>query len=156
VGEQFAAEALAILSEAAVWAKGRGIQVWQPDELREQDFVAAANADQLVMGFSGDRPAAAMLVQTSDPLYWPEVAPNSSLFLHKIAVRREFAGQGWLGRLVDFAVADARNRAIEWIRLDTLYRSKLQALYEAQGFVVVREAPLLIHGRQMIRMLRRL
>lgn len=156
VGEPFAADALAILLEAASWAIGRGFEVWKPLELRAQDFVAAAKADQLVMGYSADRPAAAMLLQTLDPVYWPEVAPDTSLFLHKIAVRREFAGQGWLRRLIDFAVADAGNRGIEWLRLDTLYRSRLQALYAAQGFVPVEEAPLMVHGQPMIRMQRRL
>ncbi|HXI76626.1 MAG TPA: GNAT family N-acetyltransferase [Steroidobacteraceae bacterium] len=154
VGEEFSAEALVILQEAATWAMDRGLDVWTIAELRAQDFVAAARAQQLVMGFSGVRPAAAMLIQTSDPIYWPEAAPNSSLFLHKIAVRREFAGQQWLRRLIEFAVADARDRGMGWIRLDTLFQSRLQGLYEALGFTVVQEPPLLIEKRLMIRMQR--
>jgi ribosomal protein S18 acetylase RimI-like enzyme len=154
VGEEFAAEALVIVQEAARWAMDRGYDVWTPAELGAQDFAAAARAQQLVMGFSGVRPAATMLIQTSDPIYWPEAAPNSSLFLHKIAVRREFAGQQWLRRLVEFAVADARDRGIGWIRLDTMFQSRLQGLYEMQGFTVVKEPPLLVDRRLMIRMQR--
>ena len=154
VGEEFSAEALVILQEAATWAMDRGLDVWTIAELRAWDFVVAARAQQLVMGFSGVRPTAAMLIQTSDPIYWPEAAPNSSLFLHKIAVRREFAGQQWLRRLIEFAVADARDRGMGWIRLDTLFQSRLQGLYEALGFTVVQEPPLLIEKRLMIRMQR--
>ena len=154
VGEEFAAEALLIVQEAASWARDRGFNVWTTAELHAQDFVAAARAQQLAMGFSGARPAATMLIQTSDRLYWPDAAPNSSLFLHKIAVRREFAGQQWLGRLIEFAVADAGDRGIEWIRLDTLFQSRLQGLYETQGFTVVNEPPLLVDRRLMIRMQR--
>jgi ribosomal protein S18 acetylase RimI-like enzyme len=156
VGEPFAAEALAILREVTAWAIGRGIEVWKAVELREQDFIIAAESNELVMGFSGDRSAATMRIQTSDLVYWPEVAPNTSLFLHKIAVRREFAGRDWLRRLIEFAVADAKDSAIGWIRLDTLHSSRLQGLYEKQGFAVVEEAPFVVHGQLMIRMQRAL
>jgi GNAT superfamily N-acetyltransferase len=154
VGELFAPEALAILQEVTTWAIGRGIEIWKAAELREQDFIIAAESNELVMGFSGDRSAATMLIQTSDLVYWPEVAPNTSLFLHKIAVRREFAGRDWLRRLIEFAVAEAKDRAIGWIRLDTLYSSKLRGLYEKQGFAMVEEAPFVVHGQLMIRMQR--
>jgi hypothetical protein len=51
-------------------------------------------------------------------------------------------------------VAEAKDRAIGWIRLDTLYSSKLRGLYEKQGFAVVEEAPYVVHGQLMIRMQR--
>ncbi len=152
VGPEFAAQALKVLREAAAWTISRGVEVWADTELREQDFVTAAGLGQLVMGFCGDRPAATMLLQPSDPVYWPNAAPHSALYLHKIAVLREFAGRGWLTRLVDFAANDARDRGIPCLRLDTLCKSPLQDLYARHGFAVVDEAPLVIHGRLMIRM----
>jgi GNAT superfamily N-acetyltransferase len=130
--------------------------VWADAELREQDFLRAAGLGELVMGFSGDCSAATMLLQSSDPIYWPEAAPNTALYLHKIAVLREFAGRGWLTRLVDFAAQDARDRAIRRLRLDTLWRSPLQGLYARHGFVAVDEAALVMHGRLMMRMERAL
>jgi GNAT superfamily N-acetyltransferase len=156
VGPEFAAEALGILREAAAWTIGRGVDVWTDAELREQDFRTAAGLGELVMGFSGDCSAATMLLQSSDPVYWPEAAPNTALYLHKIAVLREFAGRGWLTRLIDFAATDARGRGIRRLRLDTLWQSSLQRLYARHGFVAVDEAPLVVHGRRMIRMERAL
>jgi GNAT superfamily N-acetyltransferase len=152
VGPEFAAQALGVLREAAAWAISRGVEVWADTELREQDFVTAAGLGQLVMGFCGGRPAATMLLQPSDSVYWPNAAPHSALYLHKIAVLREFAGRGWLGLLIDFAANDARDRSIPHLRLDTLCRSPLQDLYARHGFAAIDEAPLVVHGRLMIRM----
>jgi GNAT superfamily N-acetyltransferase len=152
VGPEFAAQALRVLREAAAWAISRGVEVWTDAELREQDFVTAAGLGQLVMGFCGGRPAAAMLLQPSDAVYWPNAAPHSALYLHKIAVLREFAGRGWLTRLIDFAANEARDRGIPHLRLDTLCKSPLQDLYARHGFALVDEAPLVVHGRLMIRM----
>jgi GNAT superfamily N-acetyltransferase len=152
VGLEFVTEALSIVRAAAAWANGRGVEVWTDAELREQDFRTAAALGQLVMGFSGDRSAATVLLQSSDSLYWPEAAPNTGLYLHKIAVRREFAGRGWLTRLIDFAASDARDRGIGRLRLDTLCGTPLEALYARHGFAAVDEAPLVVCGRLMIRM----
>lgn len=98
VDHEFAAADLAILRDAADWASGHGIEVWSDAELSDQDLQKEARLGQLVMGFSGRQAAAAMLLQPSDPIYWPTIAPNTSLYTHKIAVRREFAGERALCR----------------------------------------------------------
>jgi len=154
VGAEHASDAVSILREAAAWALSRGIVVWRTEELCEQDFREAALLGELVMGFNDGQAAATMLLQSSDTIYWPEIAPNTSLFLHKIAVRRTYAGRGWLGRLVEFADQNARRRDISWLRLDTLHGTPLRYLYEQHGFSVVDEPPVTHLGRQMIRMQR--
>jgi GNAT superfamily N-acetyltransferase len=154
VGAEYANEAVSILREATAWALSRGIVVWRTDELRERDFREAALQGELVMGFNDGQAVATMLLQGSDPIYWPEIPPNTSLFLHKIGVRRAHAGRGWLGRLVEFADQNARRLDIRWLRLDTLHGSPLRHLYEHHGFSVIDEPPVIHLGRQMIRMQR--
>ena len=154
VGADYANDAVSILNEAAAWALSRGVVVWRTGELREQDFREAALLGELVMGFDDGQAVATMLLQGSDPIYWPEIAPNTSLFLHKIAVRRAHAGRGWLGRLVEFAGQNARRRDIRWLRLDTLQGPHLRHLYEQQGFSVIDEPPVMHSGRPMIRLCR--
>lgn len=154
VGPEYAQDAVSILRESAAWALSRGILVWRDDELREQEFRQAALLGELVMGFNSGHAVATMLLQSSDPTYWPEIAADTSLFLHKIGVRRAHAGSGWLGRLVEFAEQNARQRNIGWLRLDTLHGTRLRQLYEQHGFSVVDEPPLMHLGRPMIRMLR--
>lgn len=154
VGVEYASDAVSILREAAAWALSRGILVWRASELPEEDFRAAALSGELVMGFDEGQTVATMLLQSSDPIYWPEVAPGTSLFLHKIAVRRAHAGRGWLGRLIEFADQNARRRDIGWLRLDTLPESPLRYLYEQHVFSVLGCPPVVHLGRAMIRMQR--
>jgi GNAT superfamily N-acetyltransferase len=147
-----ALDALAIIREAATWAAAAGIPVWELDELRQDAYEAAARKSELVIGYADAEPAATMLLQTEDPLYWPDEAPASALYLHKVAVRRAYAGQGWLPRLIDYAVDEATRRDIRCLRLDTVLRPKPRSLYEHHGFRVLVEPPLTVAGRQMIRM----
>jgi GNAT superfamily N-acetyltransferase len=146
------ATALSILLEAAAWGAARGTDIWSEAELRSIDFAAAARAGELVIGHEGGAPAATMLLQTSDPIYWPDDAPGDALYVHKVAVRRAFASLGWLTRLIEFAATEARARSIARLRLDTILRPQLQSMYERLGFFTVVEKPLLRNGRKMIRM----
>jgi GNAT superfamily N-acetyltransferase len=146
---------LAILREAAAWAAASGIAVWEPAELREAEFEAAAAAGELILGFEGASPAATMLLQSADAVYWPEAEPGSALYVHKVAVRRASAGRGWLPRLIEFAAQEAHQRAIPFLRLDTVHRPKMQAMYEDLGFRVLAEEPMTMYGRRIIRLERR-
>ena len=145
-------DAVAIIREAAAWAAARGIDVWAPHEIREEAFEASARKAELLIGFADATPAAMMLLQTEDAVYWPNEPPASALYLHKVAVRRSFAGQGWLARLIDFAVAEANSAGISRLRLDTILRPKLRSMYEQHGFRMLEEEPMLVNGKQMIRM----
>jgi len=155
-GPEAAAEAVSILREAAAHFAQRGIEVWTEDELREDDFAAAARAGELIVGYTGALAAATMLLQPADLLYWPAAAPQSALYVHKVAVRRAFAGRGWLERLVAFAASEAGARGLPFLRLDTLEGPTLRALYERFGFVALAEPPIVVRGRRLIRMQRRL
>jgi len=147
-----AQDALVVIREAAAWARARGIEVWAPHELRQETYEAAACNSELVVGYADATPAATMLLQSEDSIYWPQEPPGSAIYVHKVAVRRAFAGQSWLARLIDFAVEDADLRGIRALRLDTILRPKLQSLYERHGFRTLVEEPLSVAGRQMIRM----
>jgi GNAT superfamily N-acetyltransferase len=155
-GASAAVQAVAILLEATAWGAAQGFDVWSPADLRLDPFAAAARAGELVIGYAGSTPAATMLLQPADPVYWPEAEPGTALYIHKLAVRRAFAGQGWLTRLFEFAATEARARGIHCLRLDTVLGPKLQSIYEAHGFSLLVEKPKLVNGRQMIRMERRL
>jgi GNAT superfamily N-acetyltransferase len=148
--------AVDILAEASAWARTIGGEVWSPRELQAQAFSAAAARGELVLGLAGARPVATMLLQSEDRVYWPEMPPASALYVHKVAVRREAAAQGWLTRLLGYAERDARGRGIGWLRLDTMPRPKLRALYERHGFNVINEAPPIVNGRPMLRLEKRL
>jgi GNAT superfamily N-acetyltransferase len=151
-----AAEAVGILREAAQWLIDRGLGHWSVDEFNRADFMAAAQAGELVMGFEGRLAAAVMLLQGLDPLYWPAEPPGAALYIHKLAVRRASAGRRWGHRMIEWAATQARMRGIPHLRLDTLPKSMLQSLYEQEGFVSVDRYPIRVGSAVLIRMERRL
>jgi len=155
-GPRAAADAVSILREAAQHFAKRGIYVWTGDELRDDDFIAAASAGELYLGYTGAQAVATMLLQPADLLYWPEAAAGSALYIHKVAVRRAAAGRGWLERLIDHAVSEAVARGLPFLRLDTLEGATLRSLYEGLGFSALNEPPIVVGGRRLIRMEKRL
>lgn len=77
-----------------------------------------------------------MALTDYDQKYWPEVERGQSLYLHKLAVKREFAGKGYSKELITFAKDLALSKGINSIRLDCNYhRKKLREIYENEGFV---------------------
>jgi len=151
-----AAEAVGILREAAQWLIDRGLGHWSVDEFKRADFAAHAQAGELVIGFEDEFAAAVMLLQSSDPLYWPTEPPGAALYIHKLAVRRASAGRRWSHRMIEWAASQARTRGIAHLRLDTIPKSVLQSLYEQEGFVSVDRYPIRVGPTVVVRMERRL
>ena len=151
-----AADAVRILKEAAQWLIERRIGHWSVDEFRMEDFAAAADAEELVIGLEDGAAAAVMLLQITDALYWPTESPGAALYIHKLAVRRAAAGQRWSARMIAWAATEARARAIPRLRLDTVPGPALRDLYETYGFVVVDPGPIKVGAVTVIRMERML
>ena len=131
--------AVRIMREVAQWCIDTGRPMWTLDELTAEALLRhpPAEADFRVARFYGE-PAAAMILQWRDPLFWPRVPAGESGFLHKLCVRRAFAGRGLSARMVEAAAAECRERQASWLRLDTDNgRVKLCRLYEGMGFIKV-------------------
>ncbi|PLC06792.1 N-acetyltransferase [Variovorax sp. RO1] len=81
--------------------------------------------------------AGVMRLDLEDPSFWPEIAPGSSLFVHKLAVRRAWAGRGVSRALLGHARDHARALGRPWLRLDCVAdRTALRTLYEGFGFTL--------------------
>lgn len=135
-----AAVAVEILREASRWVASISRPLWHADSFVVGDFERAAAMQELVLGYEPD-PVACMLLQKRDEVYWPDDADGEALYLHKIAVRRAAAGQGWLGRLIGWAASEARSAGARFLRLDTADREKLVSLYQSHGFRAVDPHP---------------
>jgi len=125
--------AIGIMREAARWQIAQGTPLWRLENLTREKI---ANPDgEFHVAWSGKESAAAMLLSYHDPLFWPEVAAGTSGFVHKLAVRRGFAGQGAAEAMLRHAAALCREKGVPMLRLDTdLRRPRLCALYERAGF----------------------
>jgi len=134
--------ALAVLVEVAQWTERFGEPVWEAASFTRAEHEALAAAGELVGGFEGERLVACMRLQAADPLWWPEDPPGDALYLHKVVVRREAAGRGWLGRLLAWAADEGRRRGVRALRLDTLADTPLPGIYARHGFRPTDPAPL--------------
>ena len=125
--------ASSIMSEAAEWLAGKGQPLWPLDEVSVQRLRERCKSDEILVGYIGAEPVVAALLQWSDPFFWP--GKTDSGFIHKLAIRRAFAGQGHPAALLLWAANACRAASRRFLRLDCVAsREKLCAFYEQQGF----------------------
>jgi GNAT superfamily N-acetyltransferase len=124
------------LAEAARWVEDLdGTVMWVEGELEDERVRLEAAAGMFVVGEVDGRVAGAMRFQLEDQLFWPDLNAADSAFVHRLAVRRAFAGQGISTALLESAVDRARTLGRRYLRLDCdAERSRLRAFYERFGF----------------------
>ena len=126
----------AMLREAAQWVDALGVVMWEEGELDRARIDAEVHAGQFVVAKVGGEMAGAVRFQLEDPLFWPDLPPGRSAFVHRLVVRRAFKGCGVSQALLAWAVNHARAEGRDALRLDCdADRLKLRALYEAFGFI---------------------
>ena len=124
-----------ILGEAAHWLAQSGTPMWKGDELsplRISDDVSkglfyVAEWDGEIVG--------TIKFQLEDKLFWPDVPPGESAFVHRLAVRRQFAGGVISSAMLRWAAERARALGRRYLRLDCeASRARLRQVYEKFGF----------------------
>ena len=139
--------AVAVMLEAALWLQEREMPLWAVDEIKALPETYPANA--FLTLYQSGRPAAAALLLESDPLFWPQIPPGTSGFLHKLSVRRSYAGTGLSLRMIAYAATLCYNDGKTHLRLDCdASREKLKTLYQSAGFACLGERTVqtTIHG----------
>jgi GNAT superfamily N-acetyltransferase len=124
------------LAEAARWVEELdGTIMWVEGELEQERVRAEAGAAMFVVGEVDGRVAGAMRFQLEDRLFWPDLDAADSAFVHRLAVRREFAGRGVSTALLAWAVDRAHALGKRFLRLDCdAERGRLRGFYERFGF----------------------
>lgn len=124
------------LAEAARWIEELdGTIMWVEGELEDECVRAEAGAGMFVVAEIDGRVAGAVRFQLDDRLFWPDLDDSESAFVHRLAVRRAFAGQEISTALLEWAVDRARSLGKRYLRLDCdAERSRLRAFYERFGF----------------------
>jgi GNAT superfamily N-acetyltransferase len=139
IREAAAADAQAIaatLIEAAKWVEQLdGTIMWVEGELEEDRVRAEVRAGMFVVAEIDGQIAGALRFQLEDRLFWSDLDGRDSAFVHRLAVRRAFAGQGVSKALLEWTVNRARALGKRYLRLDCdAERSRLRAFYERFGF----------------------
>jgi GNAT superfamily N-acetyltransferase len=125
----------AILNEAERWLEERGIPLWNVVDLAADQLRGDVTSRLFVLAEANGRAAGTLKYQLEDPLIWPDVREADSAFLHRMAVRREFAGGTASTALLKWAVDRTKGLGRRYLRLDCdASRPKLRLVYEQFGF----------------------
>jgi GNAT superfamily N-acetyltransferase len=110
--------------------------MWRDDELVESRLAADVAAGLFFVAECDREPVGVIKFQLEDPEFWPDLPPGESAFVHRLAVRRSFAGGEVSAALLNWALERTRSLGKKYLRLDCeASRPKLRALYERFGFV---------------------
>lgn len=124
-----------ILSAAAVDLQVRGLALWSPSDIGVSVITPHVLGGLYHVGLEGGVAVGVFRLEAADPVFWPEMAAGSAVYLHKLAVHPARQGQGCAHRLLTHAVTLARDRGAGFLRLDCMGgRPKLRRVYEGFGF----------------------
>ncbi len=124
-----------ILNEAAGWLEERGIPLWPREEISATRIAGAVVVGEFLLAEKDGETAGTIKFQLEDPEIWPDVPVGESAFIHRLAVRRRFAGQGVSTALLKWSVECAASLKKRYLRMDCVAdRPRLRAIYERFGF----------------------
>ena len=124
-----------ILKEAARWLEPAGMPLWREGELEPASIGADVRAGLFFLAECSGDPAGTVNFQLDDPLFWPEARPQEAAYIHRLAVRRAYAGTGLSTALLRWAAERAQPLGLRYLRLDCVAsRPRLRAVYERFGF----------------------
>jgi len=124
-----------IHGEAARWLDQSGMSLWKADELSPANIAEDVEAGQFFLAECEGEPAGTIKFQLEDRLFWPDVNQEDSAFIHRLAVKRRFAGGIVSSALLQWAVDRAHSLGRQFLRLDCdASRPRLREVYERFGF----------------------
>lgn len=130
-----------ILLDSVSWMSERGLQnQWNESNVRWSNLSRNYKITDFYIAYQNETPAACMALTNYDPINWTGMPEGESFYLHKLAVKRLFAGKGYSKELIDYAKDVALKFCVSTIRLNcNKHRIKLRAIYEKEGFKCVEE-----------------
>lgn len=133
--------AVEILCEVGQWLVDQNQTLWNLQTLTVENLLDEHTTGNLYVMHAdrddgnGPQPAAVFILQWKDPLFWPDVPDNTSGFIHKLAIRRAFAGQNLFAAILDYCRKACLAHGITTLQLETdATRPKLMQFYERHGF----------------------
>ncbi len=110
--------------------------MWRDEELTCERVCDDVSAGLFLLACCAGVPAGTIKFQLSDPLFWPEAVADDAAYIHRLAVRRSFAGGNVSTLMLQWAADRATALKRRFLRLDCeASRPRLRAVYERFGFV---------------------
>lgn len=136
--------AVEVIRHVGAWMRDSGLtnysEWWDPDNVSTEMLSQYAKPDELFVLTVDGQPAAAAILQPEQSLQdWSAIdgdnEPPRAMYIHYLAVERNFAGRGLASSFMDKAMELAQEHEATVLRLDTnADEPKLCALYEGLGF----------------------
>jgi GNAT superfamily N-acetyltransferase len=124
-----------ILLEAAEWLRKRNMPMWRTDELSPEQIAPDVADGYFFLAWRDGEAVGTIKFQLQDALFWPDTPADEAAFVHRLAVRRAFAGGQLSALLLRWAAERARSLGRRFLRLDCeASRPRLRAVYERCGF----------------------
>ena len=124
-----------ILKEAADWLQATARRMWRDDELEPDRISHDVEAGSFHLAHFDGQPAGTIKFQLEDTRFWPDFPGDDAAYVHRIAVKRKFAGHGVSTALLQWAVTHAATLGRSYLRLDCeADRKSLRDIYERFGF----------------------
>ncbi|HEX2946263.1 MAG TPA: GNAT family N-acetyltransferase, partial [Clostridia bacterium] len=125
-------ESILIMKEAAQWLIDKGCPLWEIDNLRAEKI--SENSNEYIIMWNGNESVATLVLSYQDSFFWPDIPVNTSGFIHKLAIRRKYAGAELARMLVQYAIDECKRNGINQVRVDCDNRNQLCEFYEKIGF----------------------
>lgn len=126
-----------VLQEAARWITTWRSQLWDPELVGESFVTPIIARGQMLTARTAGQIAGVMIMLPEDPHFWPDRPVGEAFYLHKLAVRRSYAGTGVPAALMDHAAGAASAQDRRLLRLDC--DPPLSRFYQGLGFRPVDE-----------------
>ena len=124
-----------ILCEAASWLKQQNMTLWGEQEISAKVVLSDIKSGLFYIAFYENCAAGVVKFQTEDLIFWSDIPHHDSAFIHRLAVRRSFAGKSASTALMKWAVDRSRQLGKLYLRLDCdAERLSLRSVYENFGF----------------------
>jgi GNAT superfamily N-acetyltransferase len=124
-----------ILKEGARWLEQAGMPLWRDENLEFARVAADVNAGLFFVAELSGESAGIVKFQLEDLAYWPDMRQHDAAYVHRLAIRRRFAGTGLSIAILRWAVPRTHTLGRQSLRLDCpASRPRLRAFYEDFGF----------------------
>lgn len=132
-------EAISVMKEVAAWGRNKGFRIWQDEWLTEKELITIdAQPENFYTGKINGTTALAFILQWNDTEHWADAKKKEAVYLHKLCVRREFAGRNMAKIAVEAIKKLCKENGIKYIRLDTALDEKvIRKIYLNIGFKII-------------------
>lgn len=131
-------------TEAERWLAENGINQWVPMHQSQSRAILRNAVSQggafVVTDDAGGPVVGTVTLGGPDRDWWTQdEIENSAVYIYKMIVAREYAGQGIGSAMLDWASTQAQRAGTDWVRLDCRRdNTALHVYYQRQGFELIR------------------